>query len=33
MGQGGGGGLSLAPDQFAQQQIQAAQQMGMGAQG
>jgi hypothetical protein len=32
MGQGGAGGLSLAPDQFAQQQIQAAQQMG-GAQG
>ena len=26
-------GLSMSPDQFAQQQVQAAQQMGMGAQG
>ena len=33
MGQGGGGGLALSPDQFAQQQLQAAQQLGMGAQG
>ena len=33
MGQGGAGGLSMAPDQFAQQQLQAVQQMGMGAQG
>jgi len=33
MGQGGPNGLSMAPDQFAQQQLQAVQQMGMGAQG
>jgi hypothetical protein len=34
MGGGAGqAGLSLSPDQFAQQQVQAAQQMGMGAQG
>jgi hypothetical protein len=30
---GGGGGLSVAPDQFAQQQIQAVQQLGLGANG
>jgi hypothetical protein len=33
MGQGGGGGLSMTPDQFTSQQLQAVQQQGMGAQG
>jgi hypothetical protein len=34
MGGGAGqAGLAMSPDMFAQQQIQAAQQMGMGAQG
>jgi hypothetical protein len=33
MGQGGAGGLAMAPDQFAAQQMQAVQQLGLGAQG
>ena len=33
MGQGGANGLAMSPDQFAGQQLQAVQQMGMGAQG
>ena len=33
MGQGGADGLSMAPDQFAQQQMQAVQQMGHGRSG
>jgi hypothetical protein len=33
MGQGGAGGLAMGPDQFAQQQLQAVQQLGLGAQG
>ena len=33
MGQGGGNGMAMAPDQFAQQQLQAVQQLGLGAQG
>ena len=33
MGQGGANGLAMSPDQFATQQLQAVQQLGMGAQG